>query len=510
VNGRGTLRMHSPRRAAGLASWLLWILAAVVLSGIISVSIVQGRHRMWFGLVALSTVLVFASLGRRWRLRVLLVSVLVSPLLLGSSVPLPFGLRLSQAALLFVVAADVLSGFWQGHREPAPAIVGARYYVPFALFAFAGLVSTYLNGELFMFWTTVCLVPVLLLYAVERLATDETDGVWLIRAALVAILGFAAIVWVAQATGHSQLMSKYGVMWRFADARTITLGPLDFDVWSIRLGSLAALGVPAAVVLAVCAKAARERLVYLAVMVALAAVLGFTAARGALIGAAVGAVVALFVSRRLTSTRVVFGLMVLAIILAIAGPSLLQLLPQQGVARIADLGGGAGSILNFRYRVGVIDTALSGILSHPLGPGFQYLWRQFHIDEAVAYTHILNGTGLLGFCAFVAMIIQLCRGYLSGALRRSRGLPADLAAIGIGTIVAALLAGVSSQSVFTEPVQSYVLWTIVAATLTGLLRSRALARLGPAGAGGTLGEGTPSQPAEALRLPSAEASLPDV
>ena len=268
----------------------------------------------------------------------------------------------------------------------------------------------------------MCLTPLLLLYAADRLAVHVTDSVWLLRAALVAILGFAAIVWVAEATGHSQLMSQYGVQWRFADARSIQMGPLQFDVWSIRLGSLAALGVPVALVFAFAAHRWPERVAYPASAVALAAVLGFTAARGALIGAVAGGVVALLVCRRLTSARVLVGLLVLAVVVVLFGGPILVLLPSQGVARVADLGEGVGSLLNFQYRVGVIDTTLAGILSHPLGPGFEYLWRQSRIDEAVAYTHILNGTGLLGFCAFVVMIFQLFRGYIPACVRRARGM----------------------------------------------------------------------------------------
>ena len=60
---------------------------------------VEGRTKTWFGLVALSGVLALATMGRPWRWRILLASVLVAPLLFGDSLPL--ALQFSQALLLF-------------------------------------------------------------------------------------------------------------------------------------------------------------------------------------------------------------------------------------------------------------------------------------------------------------------------------------------------------------------------------------------------------------------------
>ena len=125
-----------------------------------------------------------------------------------------------------------------------------------------------INGEYLMYyWATTCLTPLLLLFAADRLVADVSDAMRVVRAALAAILIFAAVVWLAQMTGHSHLLAQYGVAWRFADARAISMGPLKFEVWSIRLGSLAALGMPAALVLAVAARSYSGRCLYVAVMI---------------------------------------------------------------------------------------------------------------------------------------------------------------------------------------------------------------------------------------------------
>lgn len=243
-------------------------------------------------------------------------------------------------------------------------------------------------------------------------------------------------------------------------------------MFSITVGSLAAMGIPATVLFAVGARSWVARSVYVAMVLTFAAVLGFTAARGAIIGAVMGTVVVLLVSRRLTLARALVGAMVLTVVLAVAGPWLLGLFPSQGIARIAALSGGLESIINFQYRIGVWDVTVAGILRDPLGPGFGYLWNQYGLDEAIVYSIILNGTGLMGLCALLVMLFQLARGFLSGLLSRVVGPSADLAAIGLGTMATALLAGVSSESVFVGPVHAFVFWTIMAAAAVGLARSR--------------------------------------
>jgi hypothetical protein len=446
-----------------------WFALGSLVAVMVAVAVVQGRNKTWFILVAAAATIVLASLGARMRWVFLLLAVAFSFVLLSPSVPIPLGLTLSQALLLFVAAAVLLADLTPGERRERVVRLGPLYYVPFGLFAAIGFISTYVNNEYELYWTTVCLLPVLLLFVIERLTERPDQVLWLLRLALFAVVAFSALVWFAELTGHSQLMSQYGVQWRFADARSISIGPIAFNVWSIRLGSLAAIGAPTAVVLALRADRWLERGLTAACVVILLTVLAFTAARGALIGAFAGGLVALLVSRRIASRRVALSAVAALALALLFGPTIVRHIPIGSISRVTALSGGVGSILNFQYRVGVIDATLSGIYSHPLGPGFQYLWLRYRIDEAVAYSQILNGTGLLGFGVFVWMLVQLVRGYFGGAVRRATALQADLAAIGLGTLAAALLAGVSSQSVFTEPVQSFVLWTVIAATLVGLL-----------------------------------------
>ncbi len=470
------------RSAAGVADfvvrlgpWLLWTAAAVISAGVLATAVVDGKNKTTLGLLGLSAALILSGLSRRWRFRALLVAVLLGALLFRAAQTIEFQPQPSQILVLFVVAAEVVVILSGRHDEMMVPALGSQYYVPFALFALFGMVSTYVNGELpLYYWVTTCLTPLLLLFAVDHLVENEGNVVRLLQAALAAILVFTAIVWVAQKTGHSYLMPQYGVAWRFADARSISVGPLSFEVFSIRLGSLVAFGMPVALILAARSRRLLPRVAYVAVIFVFVAVLAFTAARGAIIGAAAGMLVAAVVSRRFRSPGVLVGVVTFGLLLVLAGTMVLHYLPSQGIARILDLRSGLGAISTFTYRVNVWDVTVRGILSAPLGPGFQYLWYHYHLDEAVAYSVILNGTGILGFAAFVWILAQLVQGFLRG-MRRVSGIVAnDLGAIGLGTLAAALIAGVSSQSVFVEPVQAVVLWTILAATATGVARFRSV------------------------------------
>src|SRR5664280_2599981 len=185
----------------------------------------------------------------------------------------------------------------------------------------------------------------------------------LVRAAAVAIFAFVGIVWVAQVTGHTYLLpgGGGGVAGRFANGRGISLGPLSFSVFSIDVGSIAAIGMPAAVILALGARSRWARLFYVAMVLAFAAILAFTGARGAMIGAVSGTLLALLLSRRLTLRRIILGVLAAIMVLAVAGTRLVDLLPPAVVSAIGELRGGVGSVGDFRIRLGVWEVTLAAV-----------------------------------------------------------------------------------------------------------------------------------------------------
>ena len=463
-----------PGRLLREATWPRWFAFVAGLGVIVAIAVGQGRTKTWFGLVALSAALVLSNLGRGTRFKVLLLAVLSTPLLFGASLPIPAQFTLSESLLVFVVVGEALSELHPSRAASTKSTLGARYYAPFALFALVGLASTYVNGELLTYWPEVCLMPLLALFAIDRLAASETTALTLIKAAVTAIFAYVAIIWVAQVTGRTYTLpgGGGGVVGRFANGRGISLGPLSFGVWSIDVGSLAALGIPAAILLALGTRGRVARLMFAAIALVLAATLALTGARGAMIAAAAGTVLALLVSRRLTLWRAIVTLVALAIVLIIAGPALVRLLPPAVVSSVAALGGGLGSIPDFHIRLGIWQVTLDAVMRRPLGPGFNYLYNMYGLDQwSVAYAMILSGTGILGLCALGVMLFQLACRFLSGLLSRAAGLDADLAAIGLGTMATALLASVSAASVLVGPVDPIVFWTIMAAAAVGLAKS---------------------------------------
>ena len=399
--------------------YLVWALAACILATVLAIAIIQGRNKTWFGLLAVAAVVILASLSTRARQRTLLVATVASPLLFGAAVPIPMELTLTQALLLFLSGAILLAAAWS---PPARSVfvLGAPYYLPFLLFAGVGMISTFLNGEIFSYWPTVCLLPLLLLFGIERLTPTGDAALSVVVAGLLAVVVYLAIVWTAERTGHSHLLTQYGTDYaqRFANARQIEFGPLSFRVWAIQVGTVAAYGLPACIVLAARQRRWVRRLAFSATGIVCIVILALTAARGATVGAAVGALVAIVISRRFSLAQAIVGVLALTLLLILAGPILLRLFPSQGLARIAAIVQGVQSIGTFRYRLGVWQATFEALRTNPIGHGFQYLWHTRGIDEAIAYA-LFSIHGILRFDRLSGMVIQRTR-LLTSVLKQAK------------------------------------------------------------------------------------------
>lgn len=110
----------------------------------------------------------------------------------------------------------------------------------------------------------------------------------------------------------------------------------------------------------------------------------------------------------------------------------------------------------------VLALAWKLTLQNPLGGGFGYLGRMYRIDDAIISAYIMDGTGILGALAFMVVVGHLAFQFGSGVLKSPPGSARDLASIGLSTLVVALVAGVSSQSILFEPVHAFVFWALMA------------------------------------------------
>jgi len=431
-----------------------------------SKAVIEGKART-IGLPLLAVlVLLVGRLKERARFSLLLVAVLLVPLQTPDW-PIPYALSVSELLLLLLTIVQ-LAMRWSSARLSRGTTKLAAY-IPYFALASAGLVSALRNHELGL-WYGVCLVPLLLLFLVDNGVRAPDDALRLMEVAMGATLGYLLIYWLAGQVGS--VIDVYGpaMQWRIG-ARVARLGPIQYDSYSITFGTLAALGMPFVVLkISKARKPDAYRFVYGGVLILFIAILTLTSARGATIGAAIGAILALICSRRLRWPGVIAMSAILATTIMVWGPDLIRGSPSIAASearwrdtRWADI----ATEGNLATRIATMRLTFENIGQNPLGYGYGFLWTAYRIDEAVAYSALLNGAGVGGFLSFLIIVGALLRRFVTRISRGSTSPQCDLAAIGLGTLLCGLIAGVSSESVLLGPVQSFVFWTVLCAAYCG-------------------------------------------
>ena len=453
---------HSRKSGFPLITRVIPIALVSLLAVYLGRSIGKSGLRMRFLLLAAAplSILLLEQLNERARFWLLLAAILIVPVQMPR---MPQLISISELILVWLAVVQLVT--LQPSKQPAPRqTTGALQYIPCAVFALAGLVSAMRNGELHR-WHTVALTPLLLMFVTTRMVRTKDDAMAIVRSALMAILGFLFIVWLAVSTGNVGAES-YVVEGRIAAYIAVALGPIKHRIWSVTLGTLIALGVPAVTMLLFRdGESVLARFLYGLILVLSLALLVLTAARGATFAAVAGALLALILSGAWFRSRTVVGIMVGALLLTMLPWNELtgSLVPQ--LARLSTVRYGLSNIREFQYRMDTLRFTVENVLQSPFGYGFSYLWDRYRIDESMMYSALLNGTGLMGFVGFVLIVGQLLRHFT--ARIALAGPQRDLAAIGLGTLTCGLVAGIVSESVVLDPVHSFVFWTILAAAYSG-------------------------------------------
>lgn len=425
-------------------------------------AVVKGKFATLFLISAPLPILLVYHLNERMKFRLLLGAILFIPLQMPR-LPIPYRFSLSELVVFTLVVVQLAL------ERPGWALLMKLRYMPYIVFALAGFVAALIHGELGS-WNIVCLLPFLLMIVANSLVHTPDDALWLIRAALISILGVFFIYLVASLMGSATFRGYTGPDLEFRLASySISLGPIEYrGFFAIVMGTLAALGVPMTTLLLLRAHSSYlSRFFYGAILVLFLVLLVLTAARGATVAALLSGLLVLVVSRQVLSRRMIAAAVVLTLVVLIWGGSLLSILPQHNLDRLYTLRGGVGSIENFQARMDTLLFTVENTLRNPLGWGFSYLWNQYRIDESIIYSILLSGTGLAGFVGFVLIVVQLFWHFamrLGNAFTSSQH---DLAAIGLGTLVCGLIAGVSTDSVVFYPIHSFVFWAILAAAYSG-------------------------------------------
>lgn len=442
-----------------ISTWMLGMCLLLGITCIFAATVSKSTAFIFFLLLPVTSLC--NALSEESKVRLLALSIPLSIVQIPR-LPLPYQTSISEVILVALLLDDILFSHIDHKSNLRPLKPAA--FVPLGLFSFAGLIANLGGGDLSA-WNAYCLTPLIVFYLISRKLHGAEDAWLFVRFSLLTILGFLVVVKWALLTGHyweydpfgweGELSSNY----RMADGMIVILGPIRLTVFATRVGAIAALGLPACVL---CFLRKKGQFWPKAGLVLMMAAFGYviisSATRGSFVAAILGSFLVILISGRFRFRTAALSLF----IIVLCGDALLHLFPAENTQRLYTLSQGVQNIDHYQQRMDVLALAWDVTLKHPLGVGFGYLFHNFAVDDAIIYALILQGTGILGAMAFTLFVGQLTIKFTLGALKSDSGAARDLASIGLSTLAAGLLAGVSSQSILFEPVHAFVFWMLMA------------------------------------------------
>ena len=452
--------IHNHQSARRFLSWQFILVAALMLLSILAgIVVASGKMKTAFLFVLPALILFLARLNERTRFLFLLFAIFLIPIQTSTF----SSISLSEVMLSALVVAQLI--FLNKER----AFPFKLYHVPYLLFAVIGLFTAVIHNEL-SYWHIVSLVPLLLVLLFEKFIHTPDDAIRLITAALGAILGYLFIYWLGSKVGNGIRPNLGGLI----GALNMTLGPIRYISHRDTFAALLAIGIPFTAYQLIKARMSiTPRFFYGSILALFILLLGLSAVRGASIGAIIGMGLVLILSGRFRSPIVIVLLASLVIALIIWSPNIIHSIPalESSLERWkSSQWSSMSSIMsnqNLQYRINTLMFTIKGIKQNPLGYGYGYLWARYRIDEAIAYSGLLNGTGLAGFLCFILIVVQLLLRFIKSIFGVIADPQRDLAIIGLATLVCGLIIGVASESVLLGPVQSFIFWTILIAAECG-------------------------------------------
>ena len=445
----------------------VYIISFVIISSIMmSLLVAQGRLRSIVIIITAILFIIMVTVDKRIKFWLFLAGIFLS---LFAPVMMPYGITLGEILLAALFVDLFIEEILENHSSLA--IKRIVKSIPFVLFAGYSLIVNMMHGD-FAYWHGVSFVPLVCVYISMTLVENEKRAWAVVKIALLVILGFLFLLLLADITGRIVITS--GEAWRLGGVK-FAFGPLVYQLYSVHLGGLVSLGVPALILMLMRSKVRWYfRFIYGALIIICFIILVLTAARGPFIGALVAAALTILLSFRLR--KVAIFLMVIAILIIFILPFWTLIFPAKNIllslARFSELQN-LNTVDTFIYRQNIYAVTLKRVMQNPFGYGYDYLWNKYgFIDEANIYTPLINGTGIIGFALFVIMLCQLAWTFLSAFLRANNELLHDFAILGICTLVAELISGISAHNIIIWPRDSIVFWAILSACYAFMLNNR--------------------------------------
>jgi len=431
-------------------------------------ALTTGRMKTLFLLGGTLSLPLLLNMSARMQITLFMAAVALVPI--QGIQAIPYSFSISELILLWLVALIIndLLVIKKKSTYPTKSIIE---YAPFLLFCFFGLVSALRNGEINV-WHTVALVPLMIFMIFDKLICTAADARRLINAAFMGVIVAIIIYYIALRTGHATYTygGESSATWRLG-GHIIALGPVSYYYGSITFGTMIALAMPLLVV-----KSIISRIMTKSFFVSIGTIGLFmiflvrSSARGATIASFLSIAVIFIMNARkrfFPSLIFLFALIIIISIIANYGSNIYGV--REGFFRFYDTNW--TSVIregNFADRINIFIFTIKSLKANPMGNGYAYLWNAYGIDESIAYSMLLNGSGVAGFLSFILIIVFMIRKFLSSFLLGSNTDQTYFSMIGFATIICGLATGFSSESFVIAPIQSMVFWTIIIASYHGV------------------------------------------
>jgi len=399
------------------------------------------------------------------KFRLLLVSILLIAL---QTRKLPFRLSLSEVILLGICLVE-LPILQIGRKHISNTKNKLSVLIPYCIFVAGGFISGIINGGITIA-QQVCLVPLLWMYVAMVLVNTQEDAFKIIRMAVFGVLGCFSLLWVGNQTGFAitESVLRYRTI-----GESIAIGPFYYIYTPLRFGTMIALVIPAIVLLLIRSNTHGLRLLYLFIFALFVGLLLKATGRGASIGAFAGLLIICILTFRQHWFKIMVfsSLFVIGFVIFTALPLGTRLIGkfhlEKNISTYSELFVTGQRHYTLDDRINTLKFTIENTMENPFGNGFQYLFKSYGIDEAIIYSVLLNGTGIIGFISYMFMMGHLLLHFIRCFMKGVSENETDLPALGIATLVCALLAGVSSESVVWNEINPFILWAILAACYGG-------------------------------------------
>ncbi len=452
-----------------LTYWLLVLAGVMALSLFAGLVAGMGKVAYVIPVLALLSIPFLSRVSAKMRFRALLIS----PFLILLQVPdfhIPLGITPIALFLFGLALAELIYPSCRlSQRNQVWEYISI---IPLGIFALGGLITALKTGEIVV-WYTTGLVALLWFFTARRLILSTAQANQLLITTFLAVLSYLFLIFLANVTGQAVLLKPGSQDWRWIGAgQTIQFGPIKYyNQWSVTIGVFAGLGIPLAVAFLI-----QKRTHFLLRILALASlgafvyIIGYTATRGAALASLAAGIVVILIMIRDRPISVLIITVAVAAFLLFYQDMLISLLPSNALQRFLELRTNLTGVDTFQYRLVIMNITVQNIAKQPLGYGYSFLWNLYRLDEAIVYSAVLNGAGVIGGFGYLLAMFQFAWRYFTSAfsIRKISSQQHTLTAIGAGVWIYGVLAGFSSQSLLLDPVHSFMFWAIIMATYHGI------------------------------------------